>query len=286
MKKATLFDFWSRNLAEARGENDKTDHVLCPFCLQEFGREALADQRLSEEHIIPRSLGGKESVLSCKECNNRIGSRLESQVEKAIAAKEALDGNGPLRTEIEISNSITRGTVAFNFNEGGTSTIEVSDKVSDPVEIDAQKSVFETGIETIQLRVSFGYVPDRLHLGMLRIGYLATFARLGYSGVLCPSFDPIRRQILELVPPHPDLLCLTTEVPGMGPAMHEPFCAFDLSTGGEFQALVVLLKLTRNHSHGFSVLLPAPSCEEDDVIAYLRGVAAKVSEKGVRVTVW
>jgi hypothetical protein len=284
MKKSALFDFWSRNLAEARDDDRRPEHVLCPFCLREFGREALADMQLTEEHIIPQSLGGRESVLSCKECNNRIGSRLESQVEKAIAAKEALHLGEPLRTEVEIAGSTSRGTVEFNLSEGGTSRILISDRVSDPVEVNAQRSGLKTGVEGLHLRVNLGFVPSRHLLGMVRIGYLAAFARLGYSCVLCSSFDPIRRQILELDPLHGDLQHLITEVPDMGSAMREPFSVFDLSSGGKFNALLVIVKLTRSESYGFAVLLPSPSTGAEDVITYLTSVARTVSERGFRVT--
>jgi len=52
--------------------------VKCPLCLDVFGRDALETGALTLEHPIPRKTGGRLRTLSCKRCNNKHGSRLDS----------------------------------------------------------------------------------------------------------------------------------------------------------------------------------------------------------------
>ena len=50
----------------------------CPICLTPFTIEALADKRLSAEHVPPKSVGGQELVLTCTSCNNLAGTKLDA----------------------------------------------------------------------------------------------------------------------------------------------------------------------------------------------------------------
>lgn len=286
MTKGVLFDRWAANLATLQGEESANDVVLCPFCLRGFNRSALATKELTEEHIIPKSLGGKETVLSCKECNNSQGSRLDSQVEKAIAAEEALEGSGILRAEVEIANTIARGEVELDLKEGGTSQIHLSKKVSHPMELEAMADALRDGAREVNLKLTLGFVPDRFRLGLLRVGYLVLFSKLGYAYILSQALEPIRRQILEYDPPHKDLEFLITRVPGFGSMMNEPFAAFDLSSSVELNAFLVLLKFKNVEPHAYATVLPAPSQDPGDVFGNLRSVAELLSRRGLRVQAW
>ncbi len=52
----------------ARKTANLFNRVLCPLCLQAYSEDVidLEEPELTEEHIIPESLGGKLVTLSCK----------------------------------------------------------------------------------------------------------------------------------------------------------------------------------------------------------------------------
>jgi hypothetical protein len=56
---------------------------VCPICRKPFTVEALDDGRLSKEHGPPQSVGGCELLLTCTECNNTAGTKLDAAVKFA-----------------------------------------------------------------------------------------------------------------------------------------------------------------------------------------------------------
>jgi hypothetical protein len=60
---------------------------ICPLCEHPFGRAAVADGTLTFEDAPPKSYGGKPVALSCKGCNNSLGSSLDAPL-------SAFDSNG------------------------------------------------------------------------------------------------------------------------------------------------------------------------------------------------
>jgi len=283
-KVGKIFAWMAADLARARGAAGKPRTVLCPICCRsEFLRNALETHELTEEHIIPESLGGKEAVLSCKSCNNTQGSRLESHLSGAIAAEEALGGAGALRSVVNAGAATVRGEVELRLTANGTSVIRVSDKVSNPSEIRRMQRALTAGIRKMELEVNLGYVPARYRIGLLRVGYLALFRLLGYSYTLSPALEPIRRQILEEDPPNEDVQLLSARVPGLDSAMTSPFAAFQPQPESQVQAFLVLAVLRRAHRHTFAVLLPKPDLAPEAVFRNLRYAAKHLSKTGIRV---
>ena len=64
-----------------------TDLVVCPLCLDHFGREALLGDPpiLSVEHPIPSAVEGEFKTLTCRKCNNTAGAILDSHFVQMIA---------------------------------------------------------------------------------------------------------------------------------------------------------------------------------------------------------
>ncbi len=50
----------------------------------------LEEPELTEEHIIPESLGGKLVTLSCKSCNSTYGSKLDSHLVQMVRSQDSL----------------------------------------------------------------------------------------------------------------------------------------------------------------------------------------------------
>src|SRR5690242_11774621 len=92
----------AQDLARVKGHDSNV--VLCPLCLGEYSEEALDldDPELTEEHIIPGSLGGEITTLPCKRCNSLHGTELDAHLIQMLTVKDALAGVGtlPLRGRI------------------------------------------------------------------------------------------------------------------------------------------------------------------------------------------
>jgi hypothetical protein len=59
-------EFFDRGVAAyQRVTRTDADVYFCPICEQAFGRDALADKRLTLEHVPPRALGGRPILLTC-----------------------------------------------------------------------------------------------------------------------------------------------------------------------------------------------------------------------------
>lgn len=90
-RKATVrVDGWVAN---------RFEFEFCPVCL---GAEAV-----SEEHVPPRSLGGRVMTLTCELCNNRFGTaeeELRRLIELQTTARvEATDGSVPGRRSVNVA---------------------------------------------------------------------------------------------------------------------------------------------------------------------------------------
>ena len=66
----------------------------CPVCLAPFTIEALADNRLSAEHVPPKSVGGRELLLTCRGCNNSAGTKLDAAAKIKEDVQIAMAGKG------------------------------------------------------------------------------------------------------------------------------------------------------------------------------------------------
>jgi hypothetical protein len=89
--KDLLFDQYSWNLALYLPE--WKERFACPLCLRLFTRAEI--DQLSVEHIVPSSIGGNVLTLTCTECNNRHGSKLDAHLINRLRAEDKLTGRNP-----------------------------------------------------------------------------------------------------------------------------------------------------------------------------------------------
>ena len=105
-----IFQELSATLSCHRPES--VDVVVCPLCLRHFSLNQIKE--LSVEHIVPSALGGTIKTLTCRECNNLHGSRLDSQLVAGTKAMDALEGLEPLRASWLTSS----GRLALDYTVG------------------------------------------------------------------------------------------------------------------------------------------------------------------------
>jgi len=101
---------------------DMTDLVVCPLCLDHFGREALLGDPpiLSVEHPIPSAVEGEFKTLTCRKCNNTAGAILDSHFVQMIPSYDWVLGSGPgLKGTIRVGDA----ALPMNLSWGGEGNV-------------------------------------------------------------------------------------------------------------------------------------------------------------------
>jgi hypothetical protein len=177
-------------------------HYACPLCARLFGRTALYNGTLTEEHTPPQSVGGQPLCLTCKSCNNTAGYTLEPHVRRHENLAEVFIGNmADFRPAWWESPS---GTANVEFRlQNGTLSVRQNPKQNSPAareQFDAHVSRLANlgpaeswGVRLTPFRDA--YNPWLLDLARLRSAYLAAFAAFGYRYVFHPRVLVVRKQL-------------------------------------------------------------------------------------------
>ena len=80
----------------------------CPLCLRVFTEP----DDFSIEHVPPASIGGREMVLTCKECNHRSGAGLDVQMKRI----DTLEGFARRQMKAPMRGQMTVGGVTTNVS--------------------------------------------------------------------------------------------------------------------------------------------------------------------------
>ena len=207
-KKRDWFDHGAAAYALVCAEQSGEPIYPCPICLAPFNVDALADGRLSSEHVPPESVGGRELVLTCKRCNNVAGTKLDADAAVKESVRSAMAGTREHRERVKAAI----GDLSVNAEVqlyGGRYSLVVPRHVNKPGTADNLKAVVRPGSSmTVQYR-RFSELGAKI--SWFRAGYLALFAVAGYAFALDPAMDIVRRQILEC--DERRMVTFTSEVP-------------------------------------------------------------------------
>jgi hypothetical protein len=220
-KKLKIFELYSQNLkwikekTNVKFEKEFEDGVLCPLCLTVFIESDLlpSDKNyLTLEHNPPKSLGGKDNILTCKECNNKSGYKADVELLTYILEQEFINfrPNSKHRTKI-VNKEGAKVTTDFSFDDKGKIILNLQNKYSNPKDfknfIDSEEKGFfqivaETGeFATSKLNFKMN-LPDKgnmriASIALLKIGYLLGYEKYGHVFLFNQNFDIIREQILN-----------------------------------------------------------------------------------------
>lgn len=168
------------------------DYYVCPICTNRFFH--YDPSVLTLEHIPAEKIGGKKLLLTCKECNNGTGGKLQShQIEKEKQDKfwkKELSEN--INLEVETEKGILRGFVKFDDSDPPTFQIQNDRLHPDMRDFDAkeldQSKLYKLGRQ-------FDWHTARI--ADLRDAYLIMFTKFGYSFVGWGFYDWIRKSIRD-----------------------------------------------------------------------------------------
>jgi hypothetical protein len=144
-RKEKLYNIYSQNLSWVKQhpsisfEPDFEEGYICPLCLNLFNRDSLnelSNNALTFDHNPPKSLGGKNGVLTCKQCNSKSGHKLDNHL---LTRLEEIDfhsftPNSKARTTV--SSDELKVTSDISVNDKGTLKININRKNSNPFHVD------------------------------------------------------------------------------------------------------------------------------------------------------
>jgi hypothetical protein len=179
------------------------DFYTCPCCLMAYGRDALDQGILTDEHVPPRAVGGRKLLLTCADCNSSAGSALDAHAERREAIQDFLtspEAGRALSVEVAVGDNIIRGAIR-RIDDAWV--MQVAPKANHPRQVEeatrtlsawAAARVAADGRQ-IGLRFTERMITVRAQLSWVRAAYLAAFAALGWRYVFLRYLDPLRAQL-------------------------------------------------------------------------------------------
>lgn len=168
----------------------------CPVC---FCDHPISSTEITEEHIIPDSVGGRITTFLCRRCNSTFGQRQTRWLSDWIELSES---NTPFHADPKKQRAklIADGrTVNGSLKIGPDGAIEFyADRSrTNPADFDAHWSGPKPSEITITTDMPVFRNENSLRVGFLTAAYGLWFKNFGYSFVLQSSLNIVRQQILN-----------------------------------------------------------------------------------------
>jgi len=193
-KKREWFDLGARAYAQVSPGTYPVPTYVCPVCRQPFTEQALDGGRLSIEHVPPQSVGGRELLLTCVDCNNTAGTKLDASAKTKEDVRRAMAGRAdrPHRVKAAIGGITLNGQLHTN---DGSYSLTIPKHLNKPGTSEVLQQLARAGTSLTVEHEWYSELGARI--SWLRAGYLALVAMQGYKVVLDPAMDIVRKQILE-----------------------------------------------------------------------------------------
>ncbi|HYA18326.1 MAG TPA: HNH endonuclease [Bryobacteraceae bacterium] len=279
-----MFDRLAANLAECR--HGSLDVVVCPLCLQRFSKSALAGDppALSEEHIVPKALGGTLITLTCRTCNNRQGSDLDGHFVRMIRSRDAVAGFGP-----ELKGHVRVGDVSLpmkiSWGDGsGPNTIRVLGGTEAALEGFRDRAKSLSDGDKVDLTFSLDYIGSNAQRAVLRIAYLSLFMQLGYRYVFSEAAAFVRVMIDGH---HPDELWrFLPQLSEVADSTGRPVIICPLGDQDPPSAYLVVIRVsTRHRVYYEGAMLPGPLITKDSVLANADSILSGLQARSLTIQV-
>jgi hypothetical protein len=247
----------------------------CPICFTAIRRSVPLREVVAEEHVIPRSLGGRITTLTCKRCNNEAGTTLEAHLVQRVLLEAR---KRPPRTTVKIGDAVVRAEMVLPETSREPYDIVVIKKQSDERQIAASQRLLKTGKDLIHLGLDFRYIERRSLVALLRAAYLLMFRTFGYRYALYRSAAAVRDEIRQGDRETPILKGIVWRLNKEAP--HGTRVTI-MTRPRELASFLVLLQLDADRRHVAAVTLPPPG--SDGVDLYER-IQAQQASTDVAVT--
>lgn len=161
---------------------------ICPLCAQPFPRSAIADGILTFEDAPPKSYGGKPVALSCKSCNNELGSSLDAPLSTFDSNEMSPCRLGINGVEVVAYQEIRPDGRSFVIPENQNNPRHHEQFFKGLAEAEEQRAGQLTYRVDVMKR-------RRADLAWLKAAYTVAFATWGYSYAFSPALRVVREQL-------------------------------------------------------------------------------------------
>ena len=188
-----LYESYSTNLEWYKPE--LKDLFVCPLCFRIFDRDALVDGTLTIEHIIPSSIGGRLTTLTCRDCNNQAGSELEANLVQEARVDDIFRArlSTSIRSVVAVGEGEQAADVSF-FDEGELAVvINGLPQHTNPVQQELVEAALSNGARSFKITSNFGYRHLPAQVAKIRSAYLMMFRYFGYAYIRDSRFDDLRK---------------------------------------------------------------------------------------------
>ncbi|MEA2096513.1 MAG: HNH endonuclease [Candidatus Cloacimonadota bacterium] len=179
---------------------------ICPICGNLFDRNSIQSKRLTAEDVPPKSIGGRQMILTCKRCNNDLGSKLDSQIKNyqnfIKSVKTISTGKGHLTHKVKYQVNGYEANAICKMNNSKIN-INFQKKINNPINITRINEFLESQTKSENNGFEFNISPNsRFHIryfdiALLKNAYLIIFAKLGYTYIFHENYKIIRNQIIN-----------------------------------------------------------------------------------------
>jgi hypothetical protein len=272
-----LYQSYASNLSILAPQLD--DVFGCPLCFRIFTRDAIDAEFITEEHIISRKLGGRLTTLTCKDCNNKDGSRLDSHLVNEFRTRDKIAGlsNSPLKGQVQTPNAKQDVDIYFSKPDSPGLTIVGHPKRSNPKSVQSIMHTMEEGAQNVSFILKPHYSALNSQVAKLRAAYLLMFYYFGYEYVAQESVKLVRQQILST---EKDLIASKAVLDFRQPP-EELNSVSVIRTPTALRCFVVSLKISTEIDRSFGVVLPGLG--KGDETIYDRWYAQRDNLKGLQI---
>ncbi len=192
----------------------------CPLCLRHYDKPDSAI--LTLEDVPPLSVGGRPLVLTCKECNNEHGSKIDFHAAAGKKLQDWTRGDGALNVRVS-SEGAEIGAVLRKSADGfDLAGVPEQSNPADHAQFFGRLAKMHAEQEAtgklpeweFTVKINYKHSLRKEELSWLRAAYLTAFASMGYTYILRTALDPIRAQLA--MPERRIIPILTLEWPVAG----------------------------------------------------------------------
>lgn len=173
-------------------------HFYCPLCRRgPFPREATAGDipLLTLAHIIPASLGGTWTTLTCAECNSGHGHRIEADLLAQHRFTDWVHGRGALTVRMG-----HEGRVRAESNrvpEPSRLTFQITTPMANPA-VQAHQARLRGAEAGQEFQVTLPWFrPGWCWAAVCQSAYLLMFRWFGYDFARNPRYNFLRDQVID-----------------------------------------------------------------------------------------
>lgn len=177
---------------------------MCPLCQRVF-RNA---EDLSVAHLIPSALRGRKATVTCRECNSRIGTTIESHEVRRARFMDTLSGengaesdvdvtfpeNGSKRVRATWTSDGTRSDPHWTLSpvQEATAPNEMEESTRYLQDVKSRNSPFPLDISGKR-----GWSLRQAYRTYLHAAFLCLFHEFGYEWSLSRSAEAVRLKLLN-----------------------------------------------------------------------------------------